>query len=87
MLGEGFDEDTDEDGDEEEIPVERQYSDEKWFAPEDGISLVDALVAAIGQHPEIIPAPEKIVDDLKDYKNVLEQAKAINAKWHLAIDF
>lgn len=86
MLGDDFDEDMDEDGDEQEIPVERQYSDEKWFDPEDGISWVDALVVAIGQHPKIISAPEGIFDDLKEYKNVLEQAKAINAKWHLAID-
>ncbi|MDQ3059091.1 MAG: hypothetical protein M3R45_06145 [Pseudomonadota bacterium] len=87
MLGDGFDEEMDEEGDEEDNPVEREYSDEKWFAPEDGISLVDALIAAIGQHPEIISTPEEIVDDLKEYKNVLEQAKAIHAKWHLAIDF
>lgn len=88
MLGDDFDDsDEDEDGDEEVIPVKRQYSDEKWFDAEEGISLMDALVVAIGQHPKIIPDPDEIIEELKGYKSVLEQAKTISAKWHFAIDF
>lgn len=76
MLGDDFD-DADE----------RQYSDEKWFDAEEGISWMDALVVAIGQYPKIIPDPDEIIEELKIFKSVLEQAKTINAKWHFAIDF
>ena len=80
MLSDDFDDEDDEDS-------EDHYSDRKWFEPSDGIALIDALAKAVRQHPQIIPNPDEVIEDLEEYKDVLQKAASIKAKWHFAIDF
>ncbi len=78
--------DYDDDEDDEEF-TERDYDDVTWFAPRDGIALVDAIVAHLKEHPAAVASAEDVLDDLSEYRAVLERAHGIGAKWHLAIDF
>lgn len=87
MLGDDFDENEDGFSKDEAASSEKEGFDEEWFEAEKGISFIDALIAAISQHPAILPEPTGIIDDLNEYKTVLQQTQAIHAKWHLAIDF
>lgn len=68
-----------------ELP-DGEASDAVWFDPEEGIALFDALGKAIKAHPETLRTPDAVLEDLAEYRDVLEKAKAIGARWHLAID-
>ena len=57
---------------------------EQWYEPHEGIALVDALIAHARQHPQALA--EAVLNDLHEYRAVLQQALGIGAKWHLAID-
>jgi len=74
------------DGDDEEF-TGPEYSDATWFEPRDGLTLVDAIIAHLQNNPAAVASAADVVDDLHEYKSLLEQAHGIGAKWHLAIDF
>lgn len=61
--------------------------DEKWFSVEEGIEFVTRLSSHIEAHSDSIKDAEKILSDLQEYSQVLEQCKRIQAKWHLDVDF
>ena len=69
-----------------EIP-EGEAGDAQWFDAEDGVEYVDALIAALRREPDALEATADVIDDLLEYKSVLEKAQAIEAKWRLALDF
>lgn len=83
MLSVDFDDDEYEDNED----CEERYSDKKWFKPSDGIALIDALAKVVRQNPQIISNPDEIIEDLEEYRDVLQKAESIKAKWHFAIDF
>jgi hypothetical protein len=70
----------------EDIDLPEGSEENLWFEPDDGIALVDALSAKIQANPESLSEPDDVLSDLAEYKDVLLQAKNINAKWHLALD-
>lgn len=71
----------------EEIELPEGESDEaQWFDAEEGVNYVDALIAALRKEPDAVESAAEVIDDLLEYKAVLEQAQAINARWRLALD-
>lgn len=69
-----------------ELP-EGESGDALWFDAQEGVNYVDALIAALRKDPDGIESAADVIDDLLEYKAVLEQAQAIEAKWRLALDF
>jgi len=63
---------------------------EKWFDPEEGIRLITALSAAIQANPAALGVAAEgvaeVLEDLEEYRAVLAQAAAIEARWYLALD-
>lgn len=57
-----------------------------WFEPQDGIFLLEQLIAALQADPKRLQLSERGIDDLQNYRNVLTIAATYGAKWHLAID-
>ncbi len=71
----------------EEMELPDGESDEaQWFDAQEGVNYVDALIAALRKEPDGIESSADVIDDLLEYKAVLEQAQAIDAKWRLALD-
>lgn len=60
---------------------------EEWFLAEEGITYFSKLAEYIEANPNSVSNLEGCLEDLKDYNEVLEKAKAIEAKWHLNVDF
>lgn len=58
----------------------------KWFEPAEGIALIESIVSAIKQSATSVPSADAVLEDLGDYKAVLEKTLEINAKWNLALD-
>jgi hypothetical protein len=55
----------------------------QWFAAEEGLKTVDALLAEANVEPDLKPAK----DDLLECQRVLREAQKHGVRWHLAIDF
>ncbi len=58
---------------------------EKWFSAEDGLKTVRVLLQAANNAQNGITGA--VVDDLKQFQNVLETAQANGVRWHLAVDY
>jgi len=70
----------------EEIEQPEGEEGHRWFEPDTGIALIEALIEKIRFNPQIVTEPDAVISDFIEYKTVLVQAKAIKAQWHLAID-
>ena len=59
---------------------------EQWFTPEEGLAWVSSLFAHIDANPKSVAESQGCLEDLAEYIEVLEKAKAIGSKWHLNLD-
>jgi len=59
--------------------------DEKWFAAEDGLRTVHALLKSTAESS--LGDRDRITAELQEFANVLEMAKAKGIRWHLAVDY
>jgi hypothetical protein len=59
---------------------------EAWFAPDEGLKLIDALSRHLQANPKDVKDARSVLDDLAEYREVLTQAKAVGAKWHFHLD-
>ena len=74
-----------------------EVPDLEWFAAEDGLTTVRAIISRLQQEPETddedqpgtqwIPTPEEVIEDLRHFESVLVRLAAEGVRWHLAIDF
>jgi hypothetical protein len=60
--------------------------EEAWFAPDEGLKLIDALSRHLRANPKDVKDAGSVLDDLAEYSEVLMQAKAVGAKWHFHLD-
>ena len=86
FLGQSIDDINDVLGEDIELPDDAD-TDALWFEPQAGLDTIDAMEAAIRQDPTDLTDTAGILQDLADYRGVLEQAAALGARWHLALDF
>ncbi|MBF0202835.1 MAG: hypothetical protein HQK67_00675 [Desulfamplus sp.] len=70
-------------GEDVELP---EAQDEQWFSTDEGIVVVQALVAHIETNPKAVKNATGVLEDLAEYAETLSKAKTINAKWHLNLD-
>ena len=62
-----------------------QTPSEKWFSANDGLKSVSALMEAL--EDKKIEHAGPIIQDLKEFKRVLDAAREDGVRWHLSIDF
>lgn len=63
-----------------------EVEDQKWFTPDEGLVFVSILSSHLRANPDSVENAAGCLQDLAEYAEVFEQAKAIGAKWHLNID-
>ncbi|MFZ6655342.1 hypothetical protein [Undibacterium sp. TJN19] len=85
FVGQSIDDLEDMLGEDIELP-EGESGEHVWHTAEAGITYIDALMAAIRNSQHDLAALDDVLEDLQEYKNVLEQAKEADMKWHLALD-
>ena len=59
--------------------------DEKWFAAEEGLRTVNALLK--GTAESSMDGRDRLAAELQEFAKVLELAKANSIRWHLAVDY
>jgi len=58
---------------------------EQWFDAQEGITWATDMINNLKtKTPEF--SSEDIIDDFKCYLDIFENAKKVDAKWHLAVD-
>ncbi|MFZ6756729.1 hypothetical protein ACO0K9_05870 [Undibacterium sp. Ji50W] len=57
-----------------------------WHTADAGIAYIEAVIYAIDNMQHGLQASDEVLEDLEEYRRVLEQAKEVDAKWYLALD-
>ena len=57
-----------------------------FFAPEDGLTTIEALSGAIRQRADKVTNAQRILDDLEEYRTVLQRARNEGVKFRFAFD-
>ena len=70
-----------------EVSEEDLEANNLWFNPEDGLSTVEALLAAIVETPKAVENPEQVVSELEEWKVVLQHAISNSTRWRVAVDY
>ena len=60
---------------------------ETWFAPEEGLSWVSQLQAHLTANPDEVGDADTVLDDLAEYRALLNAAQTHEVRWHFAVDF
>ena len=61
--------------------------DEQWFAPAEGLALVQALIGCIEVDPQVIENSADILEDLREFAEVFAEIARRGLRWHLAVDY
>jgi hypothetical protein len=69
-----------------DVPEDLRESEEPWFEPAQGIDWVDALRRHIEANPTSVKQPDRLLDELNQYRRVFQDAAKIGAKWHFQMD-
>jgi hypothetical protein len=64
-----------------------EFHGKKWHDPDVGLKTVYALMAYLKENPSALSDTEEIVDDLKEWEDVLQKARAASIKWKMKIDY
>ena len=58
----------------------------QWFSADEGIHWFESMMDYITQYPNTVKNAEPLLKELQDFRDVLNKAKAVDAKWHIAVD-
>jgi hypothetical protein len=60
----------------------------QWYAPEDGLVTVEALLEALREEPQQLGTEgPQVVAELDEYFRVLRRTEQANLRWHLAVSW
>ena len=66
---------------------------EEWYAAEEGLATVRALIAAVAARPDpetpdpFDPPGDATLADLRSFELILDRLAAAGIRWHLMVDF
>lgn len=58
-----------------------------WFKPEVGLQTIEALMRHLEQNPNAMKNSKGVLEDLREYQEVLSQIKAKGLEWRFEMDF
>lgn len=60
----------------------------QWYAAQDGLTTVEALIVAIEHEPQQLGSEgEQVLSELLEYRRVLEKTRQREMRWHLAVSW
>ena len=60
----------------------------QWFAPQDGLSTVDALLTHLKSDPTQLGSESELIrEELEEYATVLRKTVSRTLRWHLAVSW
>lgn len=73
-------------GDEDEAPEEIEMPPEQWFTASEGLATVRGLRAHLTAHPDSAEEVDRLIEDLRQFEEVLSRLDAEGVRWHLSVD-
>ena len=73
--------------DEEDDTPDGELPPEEWFPAADGVATVRGLLAYLTAHPDAAADVDRLIEDLRQFEEVLGQLDGAGVRWHLAVDF
>jgi hypothetical protein len=64
-----------------------ELPEQTWYGAQEGLDWVRRVSEYLRANPSAVKNAEGVLADLEEYRSVLEQAKAVGAKWNLGVDF
>jgi hypothetical protein len=64
-----------------------ELPEQRWFDAQEGLDLVAKLADHVRTNPAAVKNAKGVLADLREYKEVLEKAQEIGARWNLGVDF
>jgi hypothetical protein len=61
--------------------------EQQWFDPQEGLDLVAKLTDHLRAKPDAVKNVKGVLADLGEYREVLEKAQVVGARWNLQVDF
>jgi hypothetical protein len=59
---------------------------EEWFNPMEGVGIMDAMERALEDNKDKFEAHERLKEDLRDLRAILERAASMKRRWNLALE-
>jgi hypothetical protein len=60
----------------------------QWYAPDDGLQTVEALVSALEEDPQQFGSDgTQLLQELREYESVLRKTSERGLRWHLAVSW
>ncbi len=63
------------------------HPEQVWYDPVEGLDWVARLSEHVRANPSAVTNAAGVLSDLDEYRDVLEQARAVGARWCLHVDF
>lgn len=60
---------------------------EEWFDAEQGLQTVQALIQHLELHPDEVKNVKGVLEDLREYEEVLKNTQKAKMKWRFEMDF
>lgn len=79
--------DVDSMAEELDAPEDITLSAAQWYDADEGLTWVAQLRTHVEANPQQVRNPAGVLADLHEFEQVFTQAKAIGARWHLAMDY
>jgi len=71
--------------DEVEGAEDEEDGEDLWFDIEEGRNTLDSLIHHFEDHPD--EAPDGIIEELRQFDQILESAEQHDVRWHFEMDF
>ena len=59
---------------------------EEWFNPMEGIGIIEAMTKVLEERRTEFDSYDRLMEDLQDFRTILDRAAAIGRRWNLAMD-
>lgn len=69
-----------------DVPEEHRQTETPWFEPQEGVEWVSAIRQHIESNRSLLKEPDRVMEDLDGYTQVLRKAAKIGARWHFEMD-
>ncbi|MFZ6819236.1 hypothetical protein [Undibacterium sp. Ji22W] len=71
----------------EGIEMPAELPETRWFDATVGLATVRALAVHLENNPDALKDASNLVEDLREYENVLERFEQEKVRWYLGLDF
>jgi hypothetical protein len=70
-----------------DVPPISKLCNASWKLPDKGLLVFQKYLAFVEANPANIPDAPDVIDDLKDVVRLIGEAKRLNSKWRLMLDY